>query len=110
MTDDDLLLSPDDIERDLEGARQAEARIAAFFRRGEGGLVRTRGAAPAPPPPQPLDGVGRRLVARCSADTQRRYRTLLHFENSMPADGDYGTLIGPACNILESELRRLLAT
>jgi hypothetical protein len=112
MTEEDIVIGPDDIERDLEGTRKAEARIAAFFRRGEGpGWVRTRGGAPAPPAiAESPAGIGRCLVARCPADTQQRYRTLLHFERAMPLDGDYGSLIAPACHILEAELRRLLGT
>jgi hypothetical protein len=111
MTEEDIAISAEDIERDLEGTRKAEARIAAFFRRGEGpGWVRTRGSLPAPPTPPPTpDGIGRRLVARCPADTQQRYRTLLHSETAMPPDGEYGILIAAACAILEAELRRLLA-
>jgi hypothetical protein len=39
-----------------------------------------------------------------------RYATLLHNERSFPAHLDHGTLIAPACCILESELDRLVAT
>jgi hypothetical protein len=112
MSEDDIMIGPEDIERDLEGTRKAEARIAAFFRRGEaaGGMRRRGGGPPAPPPAAEAPaGVGRRLVARCPADTQQRYRTLLHFEGAITPDGDFGSLISPACAIVEAELRRLLA-
>jgi hypothetical protein len=111
MTGDDIPISLEDIERDLEETRKAEARIAAFFRRGEAVVpIRTRGGTSSPLPPlETPTGIGRLLMARCPADTQQRYRTLLHSETAMPADGDHGLLIGAACAILEGELRRLLA-
>jgi hypothetical protein len=113
MTEEDILIGPEDIERDLEGSRKAEARIAAFFRRGEGaGHVRTRGGSGslAPSPEETPGGIGRQLMARCPSETQQRYRTLVHFERAMPADGDFAILIAAACAILEAELRRLLAS
>ena len=105
---DDVLISPEEIERDLEGTRKAEARVEAFFARGAGpARVRTRGGTAAEPP-DVAQGVGRRLIARCPADTQQRYRTLLRVEAGMLEDDDYGALIGPGCYILEGEVRRLL--
>src|SRR5438309_2113237 len=104
MTEEDIVIGLDDIERDLEGTRKAEARLAAFFRGGKGPRVRTRGGVPpALKPPEALTGIGRRLVARCPAEAQQRYRTLLHFERAMPPDGDHAILIAAACAILEAE-------
>jgi hypothetical protein len=110
MSEDDIVIGPGDIERDLEGTRKAEARVAAFFRGDTAAGRRTLGSRAVPPATadQP-GGVGRRLVARCPGDTQQRYRTLLHIEGAMTPDGDFGSLISPACAILEAELRRLLA-
>src|SRR6202040_4058256 len=111
MIDEEIVLGPEDIERDLEGTRKAEARVNAFFRQGAGGRFQTRsGGVLSPTRVETAGGIARRLVDRCPADTQQRYRTLLSFEPVMPGDGDYGTLIGAACNIVEAELRRLLAT
>jgi len=111
MTDEDIQIGPEDIEYDLEGSRKAEARIAAFFRRGEGGThVRTRGGSrPAPAIPETPSGIGGQLITRCPADIRQRYRTYLHLEGNMLSDGDYGSLIAPACAILEGTLRLLLA-
>ena len=110
MTEEDTLIGPEDIERDLEGSRKAEARLAAFFRRGDGaGRVRTRGGSLGPSLEETRGGIGRQLMARCPAETQQRYRTLVQFERAMPNDGDFAILIAAACAILEAELRRLLA-
>jgi len=110
MLAEDIAIGLEDIERDLDGTRKAETRLAAFFRGGGPPRVRTRGAPlPAPAPTEAPPGVGRCLVARCPVETQQRYRTLLHFERAMPSDGDHGILIAAACAILEAELRRLLA-
>jgi hypothetical protein len=51
---------------------------------------------------------GRALIGRCGEQTQLRFRTLLELEGSFPDSGDYGFLIGPACQILEAEVARLL--
>lgn len=53
---------------------------------------------------------GRELVKACGQTTLRRFETLLHVERYFHSEGDYGYLIGPACQILESELDRLLAS
>jgi hypothetical protein len=55
-------------------------------------------------------GQGRRLILRCGYETCTRYNTLLFFESKLPAGADYGFLISPACQIMESELDRLLVT
>src|SRR5438128_1325663 len=45
MTEEDIVIGLEDIERALDGTRKAEARIAAFFRAGKGPpRVRTRGS------------------------------------------------------------------
>src|SRR4051812_14265077 len=108
MIDEDVPISLAEIERDLQGTRKAEARVEAFFARGAGpARVRTRGGT-ATEPPDVAQGVGRRLIARCPADTQKRYRTLLRVEAGMIDDDDYGTLIAPGCYLPEGEVRRLL--
>ncbi len=109
---DECTLGLDDVRYDIEGVQKAAARFAAFDARaeeaararpfGRGRGVRTRGVSAA--------GVGRRLVQACLPATQRRYQTLLFLEEQFPADGDYGLLIGPASQILEAELDRLVAT
>jgi hypothetical protein len=109
MTEDDLIIGLEDLERDLDGTHKVEARLAAFFRGGKRPRVRTRGSRPEPPPPAAAAGIGGRLMAGCPAETQRRYRTLVQIEPTMPPDGDHGILIAAACAILEAELRRLLA-
>lgn len=47
-------------------------------------------------------------MQRCSAANRGRYKTMLHVEKGFPEDGDYGMLIIPACQILESELNARL--
>jgi hypothetical protein len=95
----------DDILRDLEGSKRLEARQAGQIRGGRGAIV-TRGA-----PAEgrgPASGLGRQLLAGCGETTLRRYQTLLRFEAMLGPSDDFGYLIGPASQILEIELDRLL--
>src|SRR5947207_3166769 len=104
----------EDILYDLEETRKAEPRIAEFFERGaelpeairggtRGGLA-FEGRVP--------EEAGQALISRCDPVTRRRYNTLVYFEADFERsslDADFGYLIGPACQILELELGRLLA-
>jgi hypothetical protein len=97
----------DDILEDVRCIQASEARSAEFLARTGGGL---RGAEdPGGGDFTAGTGVGRGLLSQCPPGTRLRYETLLHAEATFPAGGDHGYLIGPACQILEAELDRLLA-
>jgi hypothetical protein len=106
-TEECSVQSLDDILYDLEGSRSAEAAIAEFFATPKVG-VRTRGTRGSADALPRGEGLGRRLIARCAADTWKRYETLLFLEPLFPPGGDHGCLIGPACQLIETELHRLL--
>ena len=95
MEDDDREFDWDELRYDLEGTEKSRPAVGQFFAR----WVSVFRDTAAPP------GRGARLMQRCAADNRTRYRSLLHFETNPPPDfNDYGFLIGPACQILESEL------
>jgi hypothetical protein len=102
-------ISPSDLDEDIAATERGREQIARFFARADEAVrpSRMRGWATGLPGVQE-SGVGHELVARCSEETQIRWRTLVYFETSFPSGGDYGFLIGPACQIVESELDRLL--
>jgi hypothetical protein len=101
MSDEFEVTSLDEILYDIAGTEKAESKFAEFFASNpERVQVRTRGGLPAL--------AGRSLLSRCSERTQKRYETLLYFEEMFPPSCDHGFLIGPACQIVESELDRLL--
>jgi hypothetical protein len=99
-----------DIEEDIAATHQGQARIASFFPHAAESArpIRTRGG-PLGLARTPLLRSAHDLVARCAEETQKRCRTLLHFEANFPEGGDHGFLIGPACQIVEAELDRLLS-
>jgi hypothetical protein len=107
---DEPSLRSSDIDLDLEGTRRAQDRLAEFFARAPDAVrewgrrtargVPTHGGAP--------PGVGRGLIARCPAETQRRYDTLLYFEEYSRPQQDHAILVAAACQIVEAELERLL--
>jgi hypothetical protein len=103
MADESGVQTLDDIWYDLEGTQKVASRNEEFFAL------------------EPLDTIsqwnflgffppqaGRHLVAHCDGITQGRYITLLSVESDFHTDWDFGFLIGPACQILESECNRLL--
>lgn len=104
--------SLDEVEFDIEGTRKALARFREYLVENVGPPgpgtpgVRTRGLPPGPPL-APGQG-GRRLVERCGENVRRRFETLLHFESTFPPELDHAYLIGPACQILESVLERVV--
>jgi hypothetical protein len=57
----------------------------------------------------PIDS-GSELMSRCSEKARIRYTTLLFFERQFPSGGDHGLLMSAACQIMESELDKLLVT
>jgi Domain of unknown function (DUF4384) len=95
----------DDILHDLEGAEKLGLRLEGSHE-FESKAVTTRGFAredfgtPS--------GIGRRLLIGCEESTLRRYEMLFRFEPHFDPRDDFGYLIGPASQILEAELRRLL--
>ncbi len=104
------VLGLDEIDRDLEGTARSHDQVAEFFAREQdavrgwhvrrAGRVRTRGTG--------QSGAGQRFIARCPADTQRRYQTLLYFEEKARPQDDHAILIAAASQILEAELDHLL--
>jgi hypothetical protein len=112
MPDEIGVNSPEDIRYDLAGARKAESQVAEFFGKDQEAVRERALRTPVPPRTRGrLKGpMGRELLDRCAEMTRTRYSTLLYFEERFPENGDYGYLIGPACQILETELDRLLTT
>ena len=106
MSDERSVPDLDDILYELEGKKKAEGRIAQFFAGATPAVIRRSFRVIESKGPQPL--VGRTLLTRCPINTQKRFETLLFVEEKLPPDDDHGYLIGPACQILESELDRLL--
>ena len=107
-------LSMKDIVYDLEGTRKAEDRIGAFFAsisRSEAFRPRqTRNSDPPEGSRMAPPKIGRSLLERCAESMRRRFETILYFEDTFRPGVDHGFLIGPACQVLESELDRLLVT
>jgi hypothetical protein len=107
MANDHGQFDLNDILEDVRCIRAGEARSAELLARAGGGL---RGAeARREEDFAAGGGVGRTFLSQCPPGTRLRYETLLHAEANFPAGGDHGYLIGPACQILEAELDRLLA-
>jgi hypothetical protein len=48
------------------------------------------------------------LPSHCPAEVQGRYQVLLHFERTFISDHDHGPVIFAGCQLLESELARLV--
>jgi hypothetical protein len=114
MSDEPGITTLDDILYDLEGTRKAEGPCADFFATAveaiPGGSARRmmRGGSLRGAGPPVGAGAGHSLLARCAPLNRRRFETLLYFEEKLRPEDDHGYLIGPACQILESELDRLL--
>jgi hypothetical protein len=111
MSDEPGVTSLDDILYDLEGTRKADGPCSMFFAReaeaiprGHTGRTTRGGSSSGAEPP-----AGHRLLAPCAPSNRKRFETLLYFEEKLRPDDDHGYLIGPACQILESELERLLS-
>jgi hypothetical protein len=105
MSKECAVASLEDIAYDVAGTDRAAGQLAEFFAARPADMpkrrVRTRGVVAL--------GMGRKLLQQCPKDAQTRYETLLYFEGQLPPEKDHGFLIGPACQILEGELNRLLA-
>src|SRR5579864_5192172 len=92
-----------DIEEDLACAGMAKARHAEFFARAAEAAGRRGERRATLRDPRGHCGMGRDLLTRCSEMNRHRFETLLHFEETFPCHHDHGFLIGPVCQILESE-------
>ena len=109
MDDGCSVQSIDDIQVDLACSRRNERAIASFFAENSAVPAMRSVALPSGRRLDTAEGRGgQALLAHSPPDTRRRFETLLHFEQTMPPTGDYGVLIGPACQILETEVDRLL--
>src|SRR5262249_36312056 len=115
MSDDALgIHGLDDILDDIDGSQKAADKIARFFAtrpeevherslRGPSRALRSPDAGRSGRP-----SAGQQLLTVCRADTCKPYEPLLYLEELFPPMGDHGYLIGPACQLIESELDRLL--
>jgi hypothetical protein len=107
MLDDHGNYDLNDILYDAECLRLSEAREATFFA-VTGRVLRAGESSGGDAPPGAE--TGQALIAQCPEQTRVRYETLLYAEATFPPTGEHGYLIGPACQILERELDRLVAT
>jgi hypothetical protein len=112
---DDLprIESLDDILHDIEGSKRFEEReghvIMAIPKSAEmSGEVMAIPRGTSESMAGPMPSFGRRLLDGCGEGTLRRYLTLLRFESSLGPTDDFGLLIGPASQVIEAELARLL--
>ena len=102
---------------DEPGDWESAARVAPLDWPGGDGaarqafaaLLRRRSAETLTSAPGPAaEPAGNALVGCCGEGARRRWQTLLLFEGQAVGDIDHGFLIGPACQLLESELAWLL--
>jgi hypothetical protein len=107
----------DDINYEAEGTAKAAGRLAAFdssrtdARTASKLHERYLGSFTYPLTLSRREAKGysgRALISQCGQATRIRYRTLLCVEASFPPDSDFGFLIIPACQILETEINRVL--
>lgn len=103
MADEFGGLSFEDLQRDLErdqaatGAPRREA-IEQFIERPVPPVRRVRTRS----------GNGGWLITRCSSWSQQRFNSIVHFEANFQEGADYAFLIGPACQMFEAEISRLV--
>src|SRR5262249_32751477 len=99
----------EDIWYDLEGPRwpsvvsQPPPSVSGRRTRDGGAVVAPADAAAA------AFRTGLELLRGCGDRALRRFQTLLHLERYFHPQGDFGYLISPACQLLESEFNRQLA-
>ena len=106
MFDDSFELSIDDILFEHEGVTRAQASLSKFDAVHAPGPATIR-AAPGSGS-QWNHGLGAELISRCDAMTRQRSQTLSYLEKELPAELDFSILIVPACQMLETELIRLI--
>ena len=100
---DDEYLEQYDMEYELEGISKFKERgIPEFYRITRAG-TRSLDSVKA------QRGFGYQLIKACPASTITRYDTLYDFEPQTRHSHDHGFLIGLACQIVESEINRLLS-
>lgn len=106
MPDDSIDLSIDDILFEHEGVNRAQASLSRFDAVHSPGPATIRGA---PSFGSPVNhGLGSELIGRCDAMTRQRGQTLSYLEKELPPELDFSILIVPACQMLETELIRLI--
>jgi hypothetical protein len=97
-----------DILYDLEGSERREAQVRCVSTRG-GRRLRDLEVRPAPVTGTAVGAVGEQFVARRPPELRGRYHTLFMMEGQFGPADEYAFLIGPACQVLETELNALLA-
>ncbi|MGE0087250.1 MAG: hypothetical protein AB7S75_22825, partial [Desulfococcaceae bacterium] len=97
-------LHDDDIDYELEGIRRFAQRPVPEFYKTD--VRKTRSSVKEQHTER---GAGYMLISACPHDTLKRYNTLCHFESLTEPSHDHSFLIGIACQIMESEICRLLA-
>jgi hypothetical protein len=114
MTAGPIDISRADILDDLAASRRAAGRVASFFtgavKPPAGGTEREVKRKGPPEPERDRAESGKGLIGACGPETQDRFSNLLYFEGRFPPHHDHAFLIAPACQIVEQELDRLVAT
>lgn len=91
-----------DLEYELEGIQKfSERALPEFYT-----VTRSRSRSS---PIGGQKGIGRALIEACTAQSLQKYETLLDLESQTRARHDHGFLVGMACQIIETEIARLLA-